>query len=161
MGKRMGRTVQSSTWKSWINQSKMLISKRNQWKYQFLSWENFASDHIFLRRYAFYGRRVFCGTISKNSQKYMRFQWKGNLYEFLYLCTIFKVQEYLQNQWKYQFLSWENFASDQIYLDDMLFYWSPTVKELLMTWDTLIYLLQSLSFLINIPKSLLNLTSTL
>ena len=33
--------------------------------------------------------------------------------------------------------------------------------ELLMTWDTLTYLLQSLGFLINIPKSLLNLTSTL
>ena len=87
----------------------------------------------------------FSVSLNKNSQKFVGFQWSGNLYEFLCLCfglgpapriltKLLKVPIALLRQVNIRII---------IYLDDMLLIGS-TLPEILMARDTLIFLLQHL-----------------
>ena len=98
----------------------------------------------------------FCVPLKKESRKYVRFQWKGTLYEFLCLCfgpgpdplkftKILKVPISLLRRLQIRVI---------IYLDDMLLM-SQTLEELLMSRDTIIFLLTHLGFVINLKKSIL------
>ena len=99
----------------------------------------------------------FSVPLNKNSQKFVRFQWSDNLYEFLCLCfglgpapriftKLLKVPIALLRQVNSRII---------IYLDDMLLM-GRTLPEILMARDTLIFLLQHLGFVINLKKSVLH-----
>ena len=100
----------------------------------------------------------FCFPLKKESRKYVRFQWEGTLYEFLCLCfglgsasliltKILKVPISLLRRLQILVI---------IYLGDMLLM-SQTLalEELLMSRDTMIFLLTQLGFVINLKKSVL------
>ena len=90
------------------------------------------------------------------SKKFVRFVWSGNLYEFLRLyfgfgpasrlfSKLFKVPIALLRRLNIGLV---------IYLEDILLT-GRTVEEILMSRDTLIFLLQHLGFVINLKKSVL------
>ena len=89
-----------------------------------------------------------------NSRKFVRFQWKRTLYEFMCPCfgldpaprvfsKLLKIPVCLLRKINIRVI---------IYLDDMLIL-SYTIREAHMSQDTVIYLLQNLGFIINIKKS--------
>ena len=91
--------------------------------------------------------------LDKSSRKYIRFQWEGNLYEFLCLCfglgsapliftKLLKIPIALLRRINVRII---------IFLDDMLVM-AQTLKETLQAKETLIFLLQTLGFVINIKK---------
>ena len=93
----------------------------------------------------------------QNLQKFVRFQWSGNLYQFLCLCfglgltprifrKLLKVPIALLRRVNIRII---------IYLDDTLLMGS-TLTEILMAKDTLIFLLQHLGFVINLKKPVLH-----
>ena len=84
--------------------------------------------------------------------KYVRFQWKGNLYQFLCLCfglgtapriftKLFKIPISILRRINIRLI---------IYLEDILI---MTLEEILMSRDTETFLLQHLGFVINLQKS--------
>ena len=92
--------------------------------------------------------------LDKSSRKYIRFQWKENLYEFLCLCfdlgptpliftKLLKIPIALSRRIN---------VRKMIFLDDMLAM-AQTLKEILQAKETLIFLLQNLGFVINLKKS--------
>ena len=96
----------------------------------------------------------FSVLLKKSSQKFLRFQWSGNLYEFLCLCfglgpaprnftKLLKVSIAFLRRVNIQII---------IYLDDMLLM-GRTLPEILMTRDTVVFLLQHLGFVVNLKKS--------
>ena len=96
----------------------------------------------------------FSVPLDRNSRKFVRFQWKGTLYEFICLCfglgpaprvftKLLKIPISLLRKINIRVI---------IYLDDMLIL-SYTIREAHMSQDTVIYLLQNLGFIINIKKS--------
>ena len=98
----------------------------------------------------------FCVLLHRNHQKILRFQWKGNVYEFLCLCfglgpapriftKLLKIPIAVLRQIQIRII---------IYLDDILLM-SQTTNGLEIARDTLIFLLQSLGFVINLQKSVL------
>ena len=98
----------------------------------------------------------FLVLINKNSQNFVRFQWSGNLYEFL--CPCFGLESVPRNFTKLlkvpiALLRQVNIRII-IYLDDMLLN-GRTLPEILVARDTLIFLLQHLGFMINFKKLLL------
>ena len=104
----------------------------------------------------------FAIPLSVKSRKYVRFQWKGLLYEFCCLCfglspaplvftKLLKVPISLLRKLNVRII---------IYLDDMLLM-ASSLEDLLMARDTLIFILQHLGFLINIKKFYKKPTSTL
>ena len=99
----------------------------------------------------------FSVPLNKNSQKFVRFQWSGNLYQFLCLCfglgpapgiltKLLKVPIVLLRRVNIRII---------IYLDDMLLM-GRTLREILMARGTLIFLLQHLGFVVNLKKSVLH-----
>ena len=93
----------------------------------------------------------FCVPLHKNHQKYLQFQWKGNIYELLYLCfrqgpapRVFtkslKIPIAVLKRIEIRII---------IYLDNMLLM-RQTLNGLEIARDTLIFLLQSLGFVINL-----------
>ena len=89
--------------------------------------------------------------LNKNSQKFVRFQWSGNLYEFHCLCSglgpapriftkLLKVPIALLRRVSIWII---------IYLDDMLLM-GRTLPEILMARNILILLLQHFGFVINL-----------
>ena len=97
--------------------------------------------------------RFFAVPLAKNSQKYVRFQWKGKLYEFSCLCFGLSSAPRLFTKLMKMPISVLKKLCIRImtYLDDMLLK-GATLKELITAPDTPICLLQSLGFLINIRK---------
>ena len=88
----------------------------------------------------------FAIPLSVKSRKYVRFQWKGFLYEFFCLCFgLFPAPLSLLRKLNVRII---------IYLDDMLLM-ASSLEDLLMARDTQIFILQHLGFLINIKKSYL------
>ena len=92
--------------------------------------------------------------LDKSSRKYIRFQWEGNLYEFLCLCfglgpapLIFTKLLKIPIA-----LLWRIIVRIIIFLDDMLVM-AQTLKEISQAKETLIFLLQNLGFVINLKKS--------
>ena len=96
----------------------------------------------------------FSVPLNKNSQKFIRFQSSGNLYQFFCVCfglgpapriftKLLKVPIALLRRVNIRII---------IYLDDMLLM-GRTLPEILMARDTLIFLLQHLGFAINLKKS--------
>ena len=92
--------------------------------------------------------------LDKSSRKYIRFQWEGNLQEFLCLCfglgpapliftKLLKTPIALLRRINIKII---------IFFDDMLVM-AQTLKEILKAKETLIFLLQNLSFVINLKKS--------
>ena len=90
---------------------------------------------------------------NKNSRKFVRFQWSGNLYEFPCLrfglgpatrifTKLLKVTIALLRRVNILIM---------IYLDDMLLMGRP-LPEILMARDTLTFLMQHLDFVINLKK---------
>ena len=90
----------------------------------------------------------------KSSRKYIRFQWEGNLYEFLYLyfglgpatlifTKLLKILIALLRRIDVRII---------IFLDDMLVM-TQTLKGILQAKETLVFLLQNLGFVINFKKS--------
>ncbi len=99
----------------------------------------------------------FCLLLHPMHTKFVRFQWEGQIYEFLFLCfglgpaprlftKLLKVPIALIRRLNMRII---------IYLEDMLLM-SRSVEELLIAQDTLIFLLQLLGFVINQKKSLLS-----
>ena len=98
----------------------------------------------------------FCVPVHKESRKFVRFQWDEKLYWFFYLCfglgpaprifmKLFKVPLAVLRKLNLLII---------IYIDDMLIIgW--TRKEVELTRDTLIYLLQHLGFVLNLKKFVL------
>ena len=95
----------------------------------------------------------FSVPLCMSSRKFVRFAWLGNLYEFLCLCfglgpaprifsKLLKVPITLMRRLNIHLV---------IYLDDILLM-GRTLEEILMSRDTLIFLLQHLSFVINLLK---------
>ena len=104
----------------------------------------------------------FAISLSVKSIKYVRFQWKGPLYEFFCLCfgispaalvftKLLKVSISLLRKLIVRIV---------ICLDDMLLM-ASSLEDLLMAIDTLIFIRQHIGFLINIKKSYLEPTPTL
>ena len=98
----------------------------------------------------------FCVPLHRNHQKFLRLQWKGNFYEFLCLCfglgpapriftKLLKILIAVLRRIQIRII---------IYLDDMLLI-CQTVNCLEIARDTLIFLLQSLGFVINLQKFVL------
>ena len=92
--------------------------------------------------------------LDKSSRKYIRFQWEGNLYEFLCLCfglgpapliftKLLKIPIALLRRINVRIVK---------FLDDMLVM-AQTLKEILQAKETLIFPLQNLGFVINFKKS--------
>ena len=86
----------------------------------------------------------FSVPLDRNSRKFARFQWKGTLYEFMCLCfglgpaprvftKLLKIAISLLRKINIRVI---------IYLGDMLIL-SHTIREALMSPDTVIYLLQN------------------
>ena len=98
----------------------------------------------------------YCVPLQKNSRKYVRFRWSGNLYEFLCLCfglgpapristKLLKIPIAILRRINMGMI---------IYLDDMLLM-GHSIEEISMCRDTVIFLLQHLGFVINWKKSVL------
>ena len=96
----------------------------------------------------------FCIPLHQTARKYVRFQWKGNIYQFLCLCfglgpaprlftKLLKIPIALMRRLNVRII---------IYLDDMLLM-CQSVEKMLLARDTLLFLLQHLGFVINQTKS--------
>ena len=99
----------------------------------------------------------FSFPLNKNSQRFVRFQWSGDIYQFLYLC--FGLGPPPKNFTKLlkvllALLRWINIRII-IYLANILLM-GRTLLEILMARVTLIFLLQHLGFVINLKKSFLH-----
>ena len=91
--------------------------------------------------------------LDKSSRKYIRFQWEGNLYEFLCLCfglgpapLIFTKLLKIPIA-----LLWRINVRIIIFFDDMLVM-AQMFKEISQAKETSIFLLQNLGFVINFKK---------
>ena len=97
-----------------------------------------------------------CVSLHRNDQSFLRFQWKGNIYEFL--CLYFGLGPAPRIFTKLLKISLAVLRVIQIriiiYLDDMLLM-SQKINGLEIARDTLIFLLQSLGFVINLQKYVL------
>ena len=98
----------------------------------------------------------FSVPLCMSSRKFVRFVWSGNLYEFLCLCfglgpalrifsKLLKVPKALLRRLNIRL---------KIHLDDILLM-GRTLEEILMSRDTSVFLLQHLSFVINLKKLVL------
>ena len=96
----------------------------------------------------------FSVPLHAKSQKYVRFQWNKKIYQFLCLCfglgpaprvftKLMKIPIAVLRRLNVRLI---------IFLDDILLM-GASKQELIQARDTLIFLLQSLGFLINIKKS--------
>ena len=96
----------------------------------------------------------FIVSLSKESQKLVRFQWEGSLHEFL--CIYFglgpapraftgllKVPMSLLRCLMIRAIT---------FLDDLLIFFGNTMEEILVARDSVIFLLQHLGFVINFKK---------
>ena len=91
--------------------------------------------------------------LDKSSIKYIRFQWEGNLYEFLCLCFgLGPAPLIFTKLLKIPIALLRRINVRIIFLDDMLVM-AQTLKEISQAKETLIFLLQNLGFLINFKKS--------
>ena len=110
-------------------------------------------EHVFLIKIDLKDA-YFSIPLDKSSRKYIRFQWEGNLQEFLCLCfglgpapliftKLLKTPIALLRRINIKVI---------IFFDDMLVM-AQTLKEILKAKETLIFLLQNLSFVINFKKS--------
>ena len=99
----------------------------------------------------------FSVPLHQSSRNYVRFSWPGNLYEFLCLCfglgpapriftKLLKIPVSVLRRINIRIV---------IYLDDM-FIMGQTMEEILMSRDTVIFLLQRLDFVLSVEKSILN-----
>ena len=88
-----------------------------------------------------------------SSGKFVRFAWSGNLYEFHGPCFGLGPAPIIFSKVPIALLRRLNIPL-VIYLDDILLT-RRTLEEVLMSRDTLIFLLQHLGFVINMKKSVL------
>ena len=93
----------------------------------------------------------FSFPLHQSSRNYVRFSWSGNLYEFLCLCfglgpAPLKIPISALRRMNIRIA---------IYLDDMLII-GQTMKGILMSRDTVIFLLKQLGFVLNLGNSILN-----
>ena len=104
----------------------------------------------------------FSVPLHQDFQKFVRFQWKEKIYQFLCLCfglgpaprmftKLMKVPMALLRRLNIRAI---------VFLDDILVI-ASTEEEAVMARDTLIYILQSLGFMVNVEKSELNPTQKL
>ena len=104
----------------------------------------------------------FSVPLCKESRKYVRFLWLGNLYEFLCLCFGLGLAPRIFSKLlkvPIALLRWLNIRL-VIYLDDILLM-GQTLEENIRGQDTLIFLLQHLGFIINLKISVLEPTHQL
>ena len=91
--------------------------------------------------------------LDKSSRKYIRFQWEGNLYEFLCLCFgLGPAPLIFTKLLKIPIALLRRINVRIIFLDDMLVM-AQTLQEISQAKETLIFLLQNLGFVINFKKS--------
>ena len=104
----------------------------------------------------------FSVPLAKSSRKYVRFPWEGNLYEFLCLTfglgpgprlftKLLKIPIGFLRKLKIRLI---------IYIDDILIM-GADLAEILMARDSVLAVLQSLGFIINLKKSVLVPSSTM
>ena len=88
------------------------------------------------------------------TQKYVRFQWKGNLYQFLCLCFgLGPAPRILTKLLKIPIsILWRINIRLTIYLNDILIM-GKSLEKILMSRETVIFLRQHLGFVINLQKS--------
>ena len=99
----------------------------------------------------------FSVALHKISRKYLRFPWQGNLYEFLCVCFgLGPAPRIFTKLMKIPMTSVRRLNVRLIiYLDDILVMRS-SLEQIMMSRDTLIFVLQNLGFVINFQKSVLN-----
>ena len=99
----------------------------------------------------------FSVPLHQSSRNYVRFSWSMNLYEFLSLC--FRLGPTPRIFTKLLKISMPVLRRINIraviYYDDMLIM-GQTMEEILISRDTVIFLLQLLGFVLNLEKSILN-----
>ena len=98
----------------------------------------------------------FCTSHSEDAKRYERFYWEGNLCQFLCLCFGLSPAPYIFTKLVKVPINFLRPLATVIiiYLDDMLIL-GKSVKETLNFRDTVIFLLQELSFVINQEKSVM------
>ena len=100
----------------------------------------------------------FAVALAKGSQKYVRFQWKGSLYKFLWLCFSLSSAPRVYTKLMKVPISLLRQFCIKIIIRHLI---GASTDEVLTTWGTIIYLPQNRGFPINILKSVLNSVSTL
>ena len=94
--------------------------------------------------------------LEKNSRQFARFRWSGNLYKFLFLCFGLGSASRIFTKLLKAPMTILRRANIKIiiYLDNMLLI-DHSLEEIVMSRDTVIFLLQHLGFVINWKKSVL------
>ena len=91
-------------------------------------------------------------TLDESSRKYIRFQWEGNLYEFLCLCFGLGPAPLIFTKFlKIPIALLRRINVTIIFLDMLVI--AQILKEISQAKETLIFLLQNLGFVINFKKS--------
>ena len=95
--------------------------------------------------------------LHKDSRKLVRFLWAGNLYKFLCLCFGLRPAQRIFTKLLKVPISVLRCLMIRItiYLDDLLFL-GNSMNEIFMARDSVIFLLQHLSFVINLQKCVLD-----
>jgi len=99
----------------------------------------------------------FSVPLHKDSQKFLRFQWEGKIYQFLCLCFGLAPAPRLFTKLMKILVAVIRRLNGRIivFLDDILLI-ASTKEDLIGLRDTLIFLLQQLGFMINLKKSVLS-----
>ena len=95
----------------------------------------------------------FSVPLHPESQKFVRFQWKGQLFQFLCLCFGLGTAKIFTELLKIPVALFRKLMVRLIIFIDNTLIMAASIKELTLARDSLIYLLQSLRFVINIKKS--------
>ena len=98
----------------------------------------------------------FAVPLHSGSQKYIRFKWKGNLYQFLCLCFgLSSAPRVFTKPIKISISVMRKLNMRLIFIDNVLIM-ASTKKKLIQARYILIFLLQTLGFLVNKNKSVLH-----
>ena len=93
--------------------------------------------------------------LSDDVNKYLRFYWQGNVYQFIFLCFSLSPAPYIFTKLLKVPLNFLlRLGTVIIYLDDMLIL-GKSVKARLNFRDTMTFFLQELAFVINQEKSVM------
>ena len=98
----------------------------------------------------------FSVPLHQSSRNYVRFSWSGNLYEFLCLCFgLEPAPKIFTKMLRIPVSVLRRINIWIVILNDMLIM-GQAMEDILMSIDTVIFLLQHLGFALNLEKSILN-----
>ena len=95
----------------------------------------------------------FSVPLCMSSRKFVRFAWSGNLYEFLCLCfRLEPAPRILSKLFKLPITPLRRLNIRPVIYLDYILLMGRTLEEILMSRDTLIFLLSDLGYVINLKK---------